>query len=185
MPGLTGHLNGVCVYGLLFLPAAGQMNGEVYDGDGTWAGMSSSTGVMLQLYVPGANRSSGQRWWAVSTRHSIRLASVVSGLTVLFLPAAGRLKGNAYTSNVVDLYCCSKAGNHIGHILATAGSFDAPSHNNWEGYFAKSVRLASVVSGLACVCSCLLRDFVMEVMYLRWVLRAHCGLLRRPTIIIT
>ena len=66
---------------MLFLPAAGQMNGEVYDGDGTWAGMSSSTGVMLQLYVPGANRSSGQRWWAVSTRHSIRLASVVSELT--------------------------------------------------------------------------------------------------------
>ena len=90
MPGLTGHLNGVCVYGLLFLPAAGYRDASGVGG-ATYELLFASTSKSSDTIVAYMRLSSiafyGQYpWWTGNWGSSVRLASVVSGLTV-FVPA--------------------------------------------------------------------------------------------------
>ena len=81
MPGSAGHLNGVCVYGLLFLPAAGRAAPDIKDVGSYVRHLTSTARSDVYVYIlygsPSVFSSNGVERWQ---RQSIRLASVVSEL---------------------------------------------------------------------------------------------------------
>ena len=68
---------------ILFLPAAGAHRQPDYYGEGSWVVMSTcGMPVYYTLWTPGAKAYSGQAYNTSWGAKSVRLATVVSGLTV-------------------------------------------------------------------------------------------------------
>ena len=95
MPDLAGHLNGVCVYGLLFLPAAGTRDGTSFDRVGrALFYVVSGRGRFMHAQVAEISASYALAW--LSHGMSVRLASVVSELA--FLSAYVKNRGDRGSS---------------------------------------------------------------------------------------
>ena len=143
---------------LLFLPAAGyRYNGNGYSREGMWVSWLTSTG-RYALYTPDMGSTASRQFYTVVAGHSLRLASVVSGLTftkksdsktylfhLLFLPAAGRRKYSEFDAVGTDLFYRLSISSTFVRASSTSCGF--PIIGNLDTW-GLSVRLASVVSGL-------------------------------------
>ena len=158
---VVSGLTGGCV---LFLPAAGLRNGGGLDRSGIANFYNSRT--FAEWFW--AQEAGFRAPYVTNTHHraySVRLATVVSdstGMIVLFLPAAGYRDGGAgvWSAGTAGFYLAPRRYQNSNAWVIRFGESGIELPVGWIKYFmGTTVRLATVVSGLAGVsfCSCLLR----------------------------
>ena len=138
---------------ILFLPAAGYGPGSDVWRQEQWViFMCASPFKPYYLYTEGASGGHLQYLVSAYARRSVRLATVVSELTgviVLFLPAAGcRWPGFGGDNSWVVLWSSTGQNASQAFRLNIGDNVFIVPHGAPRS-FAQSVRLATVVSGLA------------------------------------
>ena len=154
----------------LFLPAAGSRDGITMAAENSWVRYQSATygarsGWVHWIYANSGLLNLNQEWVYTRQAPAVRLATVVSdstGMIVLFLPAAGYRDGGAgvWSAGTAGFYLAPRRYQNSNAWVIRFGESGIELPVGWIKYFmGTTVRLATVVSGLAGVsfCSCLLR----------------------------
>ena len=142
--------------GSVILPAAGYRNGTSIVNAGSegfyWSTTSSSATNAYYVNFNGSNFNSANTWNGRCLGNSVRLASVVSALTLgsVILPAAGYRNGTSIGGVGTDgNYWSTTSSSETNAYNVNFNGSNFNSANSNSRCIGRSVRLASVVSALA------------------------------------